>query len=59
LSRICPADEVAYAFSALRSAPRPVRAGALELLDDDLRGAAKVELIEALEWLALGRPAPT
>jgi AAA family ATP:ADP antiporter len=58
LVRVCPSADVQHAFAKLRSAPRLERAGALELLDSQLEGAAKHELLEALECAALAdRPA--
>jgi hypothetical protein len=47
-------------MAALRRSSRPERAGALELLDSQLDGTAKVELIEALEEVGeLEAAAPT
>jgi AAA family ATP:ADP antiporter len=49
LERVCVPSDVVLAMAALRRSSRPERAGALELLDNQLEGAAKVELIDALE----------
>ena len=46
-------------LEAVRSAPPPERAGALELLDGQLSGEGKNELLDALEGVAELRLCPS